>query len=249
MTSSGTQLVASPRKMSKENGKIRRTFSGNDLCNQARMRRSNSDNHLCYSVNQINASKAEPKLKNSRSFGAFKFNLPKSFVPKSLQTFLYEPEISKETTVTDDTVECNEMDEDIEEMVVEEKNMDINKRANWVERIMEIRTHWMQKQLKGEVDNDSFDGQGCDEDLGGCEVDYENEGERKKEINKDTFSELLTSVSWSDTKLFSQLAFLCNMAYAISEMKVCLYTTCYFISKGRISCLLHTSTYRHLTCI
>ncbi|XP_074366693.1 phospholipase A1 PLIP1, chloroplastic [Apium graveolens] len=220
MTSSGTQMVTSPRGMSKVNGKIRRSFSGNDLCNQARVRRSCSDNHLCYSVNQIHASKTEPKLKNSRSFGAFKFHLPETFVPKSLRTFLYEPEISKETTAGDDTVECNEMDEDSDEMVVQEKKTRMDKRVNWVERIMEIRTGWIQKQHKDEGDNGSFDGQGCDEDFGGCEVDYdEDEGEGKKEINRETFSELLKEVSWSDTKLFSQLAFLCNMAYAISEMK------------------------------
>lgn len=230
MTSSGTQMVSSPREMSNVNGKIRRSFSGNDLRNQARLRRSYSDNHLSCSVNQIHATKAEPKLKNSQSFGAFKFHLPETFVPKSLRTFLYEPEISEETTVGDDTVECNEMDEDSNEMVVEEKKTMRDKRVNWVERIMEIRTGWIQKQQKDEGDDGSFDGQGCDEDLGGCEVDYdEDEGEGKKEINSETFSELLKEVSWSDIKLFSQLAFLCNMAYAVSEMKVCLCTIFYFL--------------------
>lgn len=218
MTSPGTQLVTSPRGMLRENGKIRRTFSGNDLCNQARMRRSFSDNHLCYSVNRIHASKKDPKLNNSQSFGGFKF-LPETFIPKSLRAFLYEPETSKETPA----VECNETDEDIDEMVVEEHTV-TNKRVNWVERIMEIQKSWVQKQQKDEDDNGSIDEQGCDEDLGGCVVDYdEDEAEGKKEMDRETFSRLLKKVSWSDTKHFSQLAFLCNIAYAISEMQVCLY--------------------------
>jgi len=38
--------------------------------------------------------------------------------------------------------------------------------------------------------------------------------------DRETFSRLLVRVAWSDTKLFSQLAFLCNMAYVIPAIKV-----------------------------
>lgn len=219
MSSSSSQVVTSPREILKEQGNLRRTFSGKDLCNQARIRRSYSDNHLCYSVNRIQASSTQPKLKSSRSVGLFKFHLPGSIVPKSLHSFLFEPETSKETNMVEDSVDCDELDKDVE-MDMEEKE---KKRANWVERLLEVQTHWRGKQQKDAADDDKFADQDCDDEDGeGCEVDYnDEEGEGKTGIDRETFFKLLKPVSWSDTKIFSQLAFLCNMAYVIPEMKVC----------------------------
>lgn len=226
MSSSSSQVVTSPREILKEQGNLRRTFSGKDLCNQARIRRSHSDNHLCYSVNPIRASSTQPKLEGSHSVGPFKFHLPGSIVPKSLHSFLFEPETSKETNMEEDSVDCHELDEDVE-MNMEEKE---KKRANWVERLLEVQMHWRGKQQK---DSDGkFANQDCDDEDGeGCEVDYnDEEGDGKTDIDRETFFKLLKPVSWSDTKIFSQLAFLCNMAYVIPEMKVCFLSIAYGIS-------------------
>ncbi|KAL0373795.1 UNVERIFIED_CONTAM: Phospholipase A1 PLIP1, chloroplastic [Sesamum radiatum] len=138
-----------------------RSFSSKDLGRRAGIRRSYSDNHLCYSIGSIRASTVhQPKLKNSdRS-----------------QSSSYP----------------------------------------W-ERLVELRSNWKSKKVEVEeyVDGES---QGCDE--GGCEVEYEDDAEGGEiNIDRETFSSLLRHVSWSDTKLFSQLAFLCNMAYVIADMK------------------------------
>ncbi|KAK1364246.1 phospholipase A1 PLIP1, chloroplastic [Heracleum sosnowskyi] len=174
MSNSTSQLVTSPKQLSKEGSEICRTFSGNDLRNQVKMQRFYSDIHLCHSVNQIHASKMDPKLKNSWSLEVFKFHLTGSFLPKSLPNF---------------------------------------------SRILQIRTRWIPKQQIKEADNDSLACEGFDIDGEKCEVDScEDEVKENKEIDLWTFSKLLKKVSWTDTKLFSQSAFLCNMSYAISEM-------------------------------
>ncbi|KAL0290799.1 UNVERIFIED_CONTAM: Phospholipase A1 PLIP1, chloroplastic [Sesamum calycinum] len=182
---------------------LRRSFSSKDLGRQAEIRRSYSDNHLCYSISSIRASAVhQPKLKNSRSVGGF-FNIHLS---DTLRSFLFYPETSKGMSE-------EESDREDEIRVVEGK-----KRANWIERLVELRGNWKSKKVEVEesVDQES---QGCD-DEGGCEVEYEDDAEgREINIDKETFSLLLRHVSWSDTKLFSQLAFLCNMAYVIADMK------------------------------
>ncbi|KAL3838687.1 hypothetical protein ACJIZ3_023278 [Penstemon smallii] len=76
------------------------------------------------------------------------------------------------------------------------------------------------RDLQKEVKDDEYaygDSVGGDE---GCDVDYEDDEEEKEiNIDREIFSSLLKHVSWSDTKLFSQLAFLCNMAYVIPDIK------------------------------
>ncbi|PIN26524.1 hypothetical protein CDL12_00727 [Handroanthus impetiginosus] len=92
------------------------------------------------------------------------------------------------------------------------------KRANWIERLMELRNSWKGKEEKYEeyVGREIED---CDED-GGCEVEYEEDDEGSDiSIDREMFSSLLREVSWSDTKLLSQLAFLCNIAYVIPDIK------------------------------
>lgn len=175
------------------------------------MRRSYSDNHICYSISSVRASTVhQPKLKNSRSVGFFNIQLS-----DTLRSFLFDPEIGKEMSMEESDHE--------DEIGVDEGK----KRANWIERLVELRDNW-----KGKTDNveeyvDGDQSEGCDEE-GGCEVEYEEDAEgREISIDRETFSPLLRHVSWSDTKLFSQLAFLCNMAYVIPDMKVflCIQTS------------------------
>ena len=107
------------------------------------------------------------------------------------------------------------------------------KRANWLNRLLEIRSRWKYRQLEEGVEgdgiydgNESGDGD-CDGDEGGCEVNYDSEeeggGGGEVKYDRESFSKLLVQMPWSDTKLFSQLAFLCNMAYVIPEIKVCVF--------------------------
>lgn len=190
---------------------LRRSFSAKDLHRRGGLQRSYSDNHLCYSISSIRASTVQPKLKNSRSVGFFNIQLSGAMIPDTLKSFLFDPETSKEMNM-EEYVEESDHEDEIE--IHEGK-----KRANWIERLVELRNNWKGKQDKVE----SYvggDGGGCDGE-GGCEVEYEEDSEgREISIDRDIFSSLLRHVSWSDTKLFSQLAFLCNMAYVIPNMKV-----------------------------
>ncbi|KAJ9539500.1 hypothetical protein OSB04_032233 [Centaurea solstitialis] len=198
-----TPKAESPRMGNPRPNILNRSISGQNLRQHARIQRAYSDNNLCYSANRVRASMSQPKLKN----GIFDFSLSggSSIIPNSLKTLLFE---------TDD--ESSSTDGSDVEMEKREK-----KRANWIERLMEIRGRWVQKQ----DDNEVIDGEkgeeeeeSCDGDGDGCEVDYSDD-EGSDGINQETFSKLLKHVSWSDTKNFSQLAFLCNMAYVIPEIE------------------------------
>ena len=99
-------------------------------------------------------------------------------------------------------------------------NKDVEKRANWVVRLLELRSRWRNKPQRENLNGDEDGAADSDGEEGGCEVDYD-EVEARENYNRETFSRLLSPVAWSDTKFFSQLAFLCNMAYVIPEIKVC----------------------------
>ncbi|KAL8118953.1 hypothetical protein AgCh_016443 [Apium graveolens] len=202
-------MVTSPKELSKAGSKICRAFY---LGNQAKMQRFYSGIHLCHSVNRVHASNMEPKLKNCWPFEAFKFHLPGSLLPKSLPDFSFEPETSEETNVADDPAKQDEME-------VEAKKSEMYKREDWLKKILQIRTLWIRKQQRDELDNDSFACEGCDIDGEMYDADYcDDEVEGNEETDRETFSNMLKDVSWSDTKLFLQSAFLCNMSYAISEI-------------------------------
>ncbi|XP_023746475.1 phospholipase A1 PLIP1, chloroplastic isoform X3 [Lactuca sativa] len=179
---------------------LNRSISGQNLRQHARIQRAYSDNNLCYSAK---ASMNQPKLKNSPSMGIFDFNLSRSIIPNSLKALLFETD-SEET-------HCHELTDVSSDIEMEKK------RANWVERLMEIRSRWVQKQQSNEINGDNEEKE-CDDEDDGCEVDYSDD-EGIESINQETFSQLLDKVSWSDTKDFSQLAFLCNMAYVIPEIE------------------------------
>ncbi|KAJ0582158.1 putative fungal lipase-like domain, alpha/Beta hydrolase, phospholipase A1 PLIP1/2/3 [Helianthus annuus] len=194
---------------------LNRSISSQNLRQHARIRRAHSDNNLCYSANHVQASMNQPKLKNSHSVGIFNLNLSSSFIPNSLKTLLFDPDTSTDMDTDTDTEQRDEVaDVSDVEMTKEEK-----KRANWIERLVEIRSRWVQKQ-NNELDGENGEEKGCDEDGNGegCEVDYSDD-EDNVIVNQETFSGMLKQVSWSDTKQFSQLAFLCNMAYVIPEIE------------------------------
>ncbi|CAA3008976.1 uncharacterized protein LOC111411349 [Olea europaea subsp. europaea] len=212
MASSLPSITSSP--VTTEEGRLRKSWSSKGLTERARLRRTYSDNNLSCRVSRIQASKVEPKLKSSSSSASF-FNiqLPSTMFPDSLKSFFSDLESSKEINIEEILVESEQEDEiDVEK---------VKKRANWIERLMEIRNNWKEKQQKEDVNVAGENDEHCDED-GGCEVDYDDDDDAKgKEMNIDSkrFTPFLGQVSWSDTKHFSKLAFLCNMAYIIPNIK------------------------------
>ncbi|KAK7397425.1 hypothetical protein VNO78_18596 [Psophocarpus tetragonolobus] len=204
---------AATMDIAKEHSGLRRSQSSKDICTRSTIRRSYSDNHLCCSINRIQASSVPPKLKSNRSIGISPFQFSGSILPNSLRS-LFDPE----TSVGEKVVS-------IEENVVESSKDEIVNRANWVERLMEIKKHWRNRLPKESMDpdviynitNDECD---CDGDDNVCVVG-EDEDEHDEEVtyDRDSFSNFLVQVPWSDTKLYSQLAFLCNMAYVIPQIK------------------------------
>ncbi|KDP28502.1 hypothetical protein JCGZ_14273 [Jatropha curcas] len=219
VTLSSCPATMTTKDVFKEHNGLRRSESGKDLHKQAILRRSSSENLLCCSVNHIHAETIQPKLKNSRSFGIFPLQISSSIIPNSIRSFLFDPETSRDM----DTVEKNVNTGDSSEESDEEEEV---KRGNWLERLMEISSHWKNRQKKEDVDGDELCDveENCDcssdGDEDGCMVDYnleKEEGEMK--YDRESFSRFLAHVPWSDTKRFSKLAFLCNMAYVIPEIK------------------------------
>ena len=121
---------------------LQRSLSGADLCVRAGLRRSYSDTHLCYSIKRIRVSSAQPKLKKSSSSSVKIFPIfqqPGSIIPSGLRSFLFDPETSKDMSVVE-----NRGDGDAN---------DVEKRANWVERLLELRSRWRSKpQMEGECE-------------------------------------------------------------------------------------------------
>ncbi|WCJ22396.1 alpha/beta-Hydrolases superfamily protein [Euphorbia peplus] len=196
----------------------RSSQSFKDLRKKAVLRRSVSDNHLC-SINRIRAASMQHKLKGSRSFGIFPFEISTSLIPNSLRS-LFDTETSRDVDLPEknaDTVE-NPVETDEESKV---------KRANWVARLLEIRSHWKNRQQEEDTDGDEVydvedDSENTSCDMDGCIVDDDETEKDGGDIkyDRETFSRFLAHVPWSDIKLFSKLAFLCNMAYVIPEIKV-----------------------------
>ncbi|KAH0731356.1 hypothetical protein KY285_004025 [Solanum tuberosum] len=214
-----------------EQDNFRRSFPSKGTHEKAQMRRSYSDNHLSCRANRIQSLETHPKLKSSRSTGGpFKIQLSSSFLPDSLRSFLFDIETSKDINIDDVIFESghdHDHDDDIEGIETEEET----RRSNWIRRLMELKRNWIEKQKDDDAeireDNLENSGEDCEEE--GCEVDYEDDNEEADEMNidRESFSRLLRRVSWSDSKLFSKLAFLCNMAYVIPEIKARDLERCY----------------------
>ncbi|CAM8938051.1 unnamed protein product [Rhodiola kirilowii] len=194
------------------NKSIRRSPYARDLY-KANLRRSVSDPHLCCSANRICATSARPKLKSSPSVGTLSFQSPSSIFPKTTKSLFYDSIKSRGV----DVVEL----ELTYEIGVDEGDAD--KKVNWIQRVLEIRSQWLnrkEKQINIDDNDTSRDG-----DLEGmCEVNYdEEEGEEMEGSvaydSREAFSGLLTRVELSDVKHLSRLAFLCNLAYRIPQIK------------------------------
>ncbi|XP_030457096.1 phospholipase A1 PLIP1, chloroplastic isoform X2 [Syzygium oleosum] len=218
MTMISAPVAAGKRDMHQEQNGLRRSQSGKDLSKGAAFRRSYSDNHLCCSINSIQASSARSKLKRSQSTSIIPFQLSGSILPNSLRSFLFDSETSKELNIMEPEMELEDTAD-----VVDGGVMEIT-RSNWVERLLEIRSHWRNKQQIDGLDGDNSSKMvengdtGCTDNDGDCEAGYSSDEEEDGDDGKydqESFSKFLVRVPTSNIKLFSQLAFLCNMAYVI----------------------------------
>lgn len=198
----------------KEHIGLRRSLSGQDLVVKGGgIRRSSSDNHLCCrsgNNNRILAVSVRPSgtgMKTSRSVGVFSFQISSSIIPNPIKSLLFETDTSQ--------------DEEESDEIELEPNLDGGKKANWVERLLEIRRQWKKEQRtesgSGEVAEESVDVTcGCEEKEDGCVANY---GSENGDWERESFSKLLVKVSWSEVKKLSQLAYLCNLAYTIPDIK------------------------------
>ena len=101
---------------------------------------------------------------------------------------------------------------------------------HWLDRLLELRSrfHDPTKRFFSD-DDDLFED---DEDDyhhvvdGGCGVSYDEDddvvvdAEQDDKWDRESFGKLLARAPPGDARLFAQLAFLCNMAYVIPEIKV-----------------------------
>ncbi|CAN8254001.1 unnamed protein product [Cochlearia groenlandica] len=211
---SASPAAAAANDVFKEHIGLRRSFSGQDLVvmkDGGLIRRSSSDNHLCCyndnnnNNNRICAVSARPGsgLKRNRSVGVFSFQISSSIISNPIKSLLFETDTSQE-------------DQEIE---INETNLDGVKKTNWVQRLLEIRRQWKKKEHRTDnghvADDDNVNVKcGCD-DGEGCVADYGGGDDWERE----SFSKLLVKVAWSDAKQLSQLAYLCNVAYTIPEIK------------------------------
>lgn len=99
----------------------------------------------------------------------------------------------------------------------EEQNRSVEheakERANWVERLLELRSKWRRnREESNEVeDGDYYCGVGYDEE--------EEDPIKEEEWDPVMFRTYLSKVRWSEAKRFSKLAFLCNLAYVVEDIK------------------------------
>lgn len=100
--------------------------------------------------------------------------------------------------------------------------------ARWLERLLELRSRFHDPANRDVLEDEDYD----DDDLyhldevdgdGGCGVSYDEDDEEEAEDarwDSESFGKLLARAPPGEARLFAQLAFLCNMAYVIPEIKV-----------------------------
>ncbi|KAK9743145.1 hypothetical protein RND81_03G220100 [Saponaria officinalis] len=200
-----SNIITARRGILGSNCGLRRSLSGEELCKQATMRRSFSDNNLLHSSNPLRAPSCirSSLLKPSRSLGIFSNQTSSSILRDKAEN------VGK-LVVNGDSEEEESIGKEETESIGKEETDQKTKKTNWMTRLLELRTRWKGRQEK-EVTCENQDGVGDCED--GCSVDYDDRFDPK------SFSTLLVQVSWSDAERFSKLAFLCNMAYNISKIK------------------------------
>ncbi|KMT20332.1 hypothetical protein BVRB_1g003310 isoform B [Beta vulgaris subsp. vulgaris] len=211
-----SHIATARRGILGENVILRRSSSGEELYKQAPMRRSYSDNNLVASSTRLRAASSSPrssKLRPNRSFGIFSnpFAAPCTCATP-VKSLLFDTEYENETDT--ESVDGSMDDGEMEEEVDREKRV---KRANWVERLLELRTRWKGRKEK-EVDCREGDKEeNCDSE-DGCLVEY-GDIEDEVRIDSESFSKMLVHVPWTDANKFSKLAYLCNKAYSIPQIK------------------------------
>uniref|UniRef100_A0A0D9V2Z5 Fungal lipase-type domain-containing protein n=1 Tax=Leersia perrieri TaxID=77586 RepID=A0A0D9V2Z5_9ORYZ len=104
--------------------------------------------------------------------------------------------------------------------------------AHWLDRLLELRSRFHDPAKRhasenehlfqdDEYDDDVYhiDGDGDLHD--GCGVNYEEDVDKQVDDrwDRESFSKLLARAPLGEARLFAQLAFLCNMAYVIPEIK------------------------------
>ncbi|KAK9147288.1 hypothetical protein Scep_006045 [Stephania cephalantha] len=206
-------------------GSPRSSRSSMDLLDRSGMimKRSRSEPQLirCLSSSNQSALQAEvPKLKSSNSMnGIFPFQISTSMFPSSVKSFLFDTNLDKDRMAVVDHNQQAEEEVGVMDGGDDDGDDELEKRANWVERLLELRSRWMNRHQK-EQHSDAYDRHRDDhdrDDHGECEVDYDDQEEES--FDREKFSRLLVRVPFSDVQLFSQFALLCNMAYVIPEIK------------------------------
>uniref|UniRef100_J3L1Y6 Uncharacterized protein n=1 Tax=Oryza brachyantha TaxID=4533 RepID=J3L1Y6_ORYBR len=103
--------------------------------------------------------------------------------------------------------------------------------AHWLDRLLELRSRFHDPAKRHSSDNDLFNNADEDDDVyrldgdeyhhhDGCGVNYEDDDEHVDgRWDRESFSKLLARAPLGEARLFAQLAFLCNMAYVIPEIK------------------------------
>ncbi|KAM5560592.1 hypothetical protein ABKV19_021649 [Rosa sericea] len=193
-----SSLASSTKDIPKEYNDLHQSHSSRVLCNRASSqgRFSSADNQLCYCINRIHATSTEPEPKKSPFVGISSFQSRGSIIPNLLRSYSFDPDSSKHMNIVEN--DRNEVESSRESSEGEEL-----KRTSWVDSLVELGRNnwkiiWQQKERK--CRSYSFQ-------------------KTNRSYDRDLFSRFLVGVPWSDTKLFSQLAFLCNLAYVVPEIK------------------------------
>ncbi|KAL8142631.1 hypothetical protein V2J09_015663 [Rumex salicifolius] len=97
--------------------------------------------------------------------------------------------------------------------------------GNWVFKILHVKSLWSQQKVEeeeeknlGDRENESSSSSCSSSEACDCEYNDDDE-ENEIAFDRDSFSKLLKKVSLSDAKLYAQLCYLGNIAYAIPSIK------------------------------
>ncbi|KAG6513012.1 hypothetical protein ZIOFF_031158 [Zingiber officinale] len=182
-----------------------------------RMRRTQSAPQLWCSLSVSRAAAAPPpSLKGSRSVGAL---IPfGGVISNTIRSFMFEEDEEEEAAG------AGEGEMRLVEEIEAEAGAEIRQRANWVSRILELRRRWRDRQKQQDAKHGTESEKEEEDEY--CGVSYNDDDDSsaasgaRGDWDRESFANLLVPVTWPETKLFSQLAFLCNKAYKITEIKV-----------------------------
>lgn len=183
-----------------------------------RMRRTQSAPQLRCFLSVPRAAAAPPSsLKSSRSVGAL---IPfGGIISNTIRSFMFEADEEEEAASAGDGDGEMRLVEEIEA----EAGTEIRQRANWVSRILELRRRWKDRPKQQDAKQGTESEKEEEDEYCGVIYDDDQSSEASGtwgDWDRESFTRLLQPVTWSETKLFSQLAFLCNKAYKITDIKV-----------------------------